>query len=102
VVGPIQLDAFHKKAFGRRRCSSWYGTESERVNFFPILTFCSKDIHHYWPNKNFGFVLILWDHLFGTYSPVVIPPKKPSYYKQWWEWSRNDKSDEAATEKAGF
>ncbi|MDP2436596.1 MAG: sterol desaturase family protein [archaeon] len=44
------------------------------------------DIHHYRPTKNFGFVLIIWDQLFGTYTPVLEPPVKPANYAQWWEW----------------
>ena len=46
------------------------------------------DIHHYKPNKNFGFVLIVWDQLFGTFTPVRDPPVKPSNYTQWWEWKK--------------
>mmetsp|Transcript_6055 Transcript_6055/g.17121 ORF Transcript_6055/g.17121 Transcript_6055/m.17121 type:complete len:298 (-) Transcript_6055:193-1086(-) len=60
------------------------------------------DIHHYWPNKNFGFVLICWDQLFGTFSPVVHPPKKPRNFQRWWEWSRDDAANEAASQEAGF
>ena len=39
------------------------------------------DIHHYKVNRNFGFVLVVWDHLFGTYEPVVVPPKSPGTLK---------------------
>ena len=28
------------------------------------------DIHHYKPNKNFGFVFIVWDRIFGTFQEV--------------------------------
>ena len=35
------------------------------------------DIHHYKVTKNFGFVLVVWDVLFGTYEPVVEPPNSP-------------------------
>jgi cholesterol 25-hydroxylase len=45
------------------------------------------DIHHYRPDKNFSFVFIVWDHLFGTFSPVVDPPRRPRNYRKWWEWS---------------
>lgn len=44
------------------------------------------DIHHYKPTKNYGFVLIIWDQLFGTYTEVVEPPQKPPMYTEWWEW----------------
>lgn len=47
------------------------------------------DIHHYRPNKNFGFVFSVWDVLFGTYTPVVTPPDRPSGYLQWWDWQRH-------------
>eukprot|EP00747_Dinoflagellata_sp_TGD_P041058 gnl/TRDRNA2_/TRDRNA2_141259_c0_seq1.p1 gnl/TRDRNA2_/TRDRNA2_141259_c0~~gnl/TRDRNA2_/TRDRNA2_141259_c0_seq1.p1 ORF type:complete len:299 (-),score=16.39 gnl/TRDRNA2_/TRDRNA2_141259_c0_seq1:55-951(-) len=35
------------------------------------------DIHHYKAHKNFGFVLVVWDLLFDTYEPVVVPPHSP-------------------------
>ena len=60
------------------------------------------DIHHYWVNKNFGFVLIIWDQMFGTFTPVVEPPKKPVFYKKWWEWSKDVEANRAADDKVGF
>jgi len=38
------------------------------------------DIHHYKPTKNFGFIFIVWDRLFGTFEEVgpacnpYVPP----------------------------
>jgi hypothetical protein len=29
------------------------------------------DIHHYKVNKNYGFVLCVWDHMLGTFEPVA-------------------------------
>ena len=100
VLGPLQLDAICQGLF---------------IDFFFFrLLFISclqkplggggapHDIHHYWPNKNFGFVLTCWDHLFGTFSPVVEPPKKPQYYTKWWEWSRNDAANKDANAASGF
>ena len=31
------------------------------------------DIHHYKPTKNFGFVFIIWDRMFGTFQAVDEP-----------------------------
>ena len=28
-------------------------------------------------NKNYAFCLCVWDHLFGTFEPVVVPPNVP-------------------------
>ena len=39
------------------------------------------DIHHYKVNRNFGFVLVVWDQLFGTFEPVVEPPRSPGRLK---------------------
>uniref|UniRef100_A0A7S3FAY2 Fatty acid hydroxylase domain-containing protein n=1 Tax=Haptolina ericina TaxID=156174 RepID=A0A7S3FAY2_9EUKA len=36
------------------------------------------DIHHYKVNKNYAFVLCVWDHLFGTFEPVKPSPAAPS------------------------
>jgi len=35
------------------------------------------DIHHYKVTKNFAFVFCVWDHLFDTFEPVVVPPNLP-------------------------
>lgn len=38
------------------------------------------DIHHYKVTRNFGFVLCVWDHVFGTFEPVVeLGPEGPLY-----------------------
>ena len=31
------------------------------------------DIHHYKVNRNFAFVLCVWDQVFDTFTPVVTP-----------------------------
>ena len=31
--------------------------------------------------KNFAFVLCVWDHLFGTFEPVVEPPDLPRWLR---------------------
>lgn len=35
------------------------------------------DIHHYKPNKNYSFVFIIWDRLFGTFEAVDPNPQNP-------------------------
>ena len=35
------------------------------------------DIHHYKPTKNFGFVFVVWDRLFGTFEAVQAVPINP-------------------------
>lgn len=38
------------------------------------------DIHHYKVTRNFGFVFCVWDHIFGTFEPVVeLGPEGPAY-----------------------
>lgn len=34
----------------------------------------NHDVHHRWPDNNFGQYSMLWDHLFGWYRPYE-PPK---------------------------
>ena len=36
-----------------------------RYHFLPPLV-----IHHYKPTKNYGFIFVIWDRLFGTFEAV--------------------------------
>jgi cholesterol 25-hydroxylase len=47
--------------------------------------------HHMYPAKNFGFVLLVWDHLFGTYAAPTTPLVKPKHYRSWWEYAEQPK-----------
>merc|ERR1712048_1522725 len=51
------------------------------------------DIHHYKVNKNYGFVLCVWDQLFDSAEPVVEPPDLPKMRRQtWWEFKERETS----------
>eukprot|EP00411_Alexandrium_monilatum_P071348 CAMPEP_0175568412 /NCGR_PEP_ID=MMETSP0096-20121207/40956_1 /TAXON_ID=311494 /ORGANISM="Alexandrium monilatum, Strain CCMP3105" /LENGTH=331 /DNA_ID=CAMNT_0016871749 /DNA_START=45 /DNA_END=1040 /DNA_ORIENTATION=+ len=52
------------------------------------------DIHHYKVNKNYGFVLCVWDQLFDTFEPVSNPPVLPQARKEtWWEFQAARKKE---------
>jgi len=44
--------------------------------------------------KNFAFVLCVWDHLFDTFEPVVVPPNLPNWLRP--EAAARDKLSPAA------
>eukprot|EP01104_Vermistella_antarctica_P013220 TRINITY_DN3970_c0_g1_i2.p1 TRINITY_DN3970_c0_g1~~TRINITY_DN3970_c0_g1_i2.p1 ORF type:complete len:328 (-),score=53.13 TRINITY_DN3970_c0_g1_i2:21-1004(-) len=49
--------------------------------------------HHMYPTVNYGFVFLIWDHLFTSYTAPTVPLRKPTFYKKWWEWSASGKNE---------